>query len=375
MSRSRSGGRAVAWRPGAERRLEDTQHDRSQALQAARPRAHAQDRRALHGRAPPRRGADTSWELRGGVHGDTAAFANVLANLGVVAPHTGEPLTEAMVLGVGGGLGAGYILWEFDSLRFRSRVLTLGFRRQWQYPDRWARGDRRAARPARRSARDRRSEGRRRGARRAARERPAGDRLDRHLPRSAMRDEPEWRDGYGGPPLIVYERAGDAYAIDDRSAERITVPAERLAAARGAGRLLQAPADHDRPRARRPGPASGRRGRPAAAGRAPEREVGLVLAAGLAQVGADDHRHAQQEGLADGVRRRARRRQPARLDLHQRRATARTCAACTPTSSTRRPACSSATRCAMPRRPGARRRRAGTRSSTPRCRPATSCAS
>ena len=83
--------------------------------------------------------ADTSWELRGGVHGDTAAFANVLANLGVVAPHTGEPLTEAMVLGVGGGLGAGYILWEFDSHQFRARVLTLGFRRQWQYPDRWAR--------------------------------------------------------------------------------------------------------------------------------------------------------------------------------------------------------------------------------------------
>ena len=24
------------------------------------------------------------------------------------------------------------------------------------------------------------------------------------------RNEPEWRDGYGGPPLIVYERAGDA---------------------------------------------------------------------------------------------------------------------------------------------------------------------
>ena len=44
------------------------------------------------------------------------------------------------MLGVGGGLGAGYILSEFDSLPFRSRVLALGFRRQWQYPDRWARG-------------------------------------------------------------------------------------------------------------------------------------------------------------------------------------------------------------------------------------------
>ena len=27
--------------------------------------------------------AQGAWELRGGIHGDTAAFANVLANLGV----------------------------------------------------------------------------------------------------------------------------------------------------------------------------------------------------------------------------------------------------------------------------------------------------
>ena len=77
-----------------------------------------------------------SWELRGGLHGDTAAFANVLANLGVEA--AGAPLSEAMILGVGGGLGAGYILWEFEAHAARSRVLTLGFRRQWQYPARWA---------------------------------------------------------------------------------------------------------------------------------------------------------------------------------------------------------------------------------------------
>jgi len=46
-------------------------------------------------------GRQPSSEFRGGLDGDTAAFANVLANLGVVAPHTGEALTEAMVLGVG----------------------------------------------------------------------------------------------------------------------------------------------------------------------------------------------------------------------------------------------------------------------------------
>jgi len=52
------------------------------------------------------------------------------------APHTGQPLTEAMVLGVGGGLGAGYILWEFQE--HARRHVVLGFRNDWQYPARWA---------------------------------------------------------------------------------------------------------------------------------------------------------------------------------------------------------------------------------------------
>ena len=175
--------------------------------------------------------ADTSWEFRGGVHGDTAALANVLANLGVVAPHTGEPLTEAMVLGVGGGLGAGYILWQFDSHQFRARVLTLGFRRQWQYPDRWARGT--AERLGLHAELHETG-----GAKGAAAALDA--QLEKGLPAIVWidtytlghRNEPEWRDGYGGPPLIVYERDGDAYSIDDRSSRAITVPGERLAAAR-----------------------------------------------------------------------------------------------------------------------------------------------
>ena len=45
---------------------------------------------------------------------------------------TGEPLTEAAILGIGGGLGAGYILWEFKS--HGTPILVLGFRNQWQYP-------------------------------------------------------------------------------------------------------------------------------------------------------------------------------------------------------------------------------------------------
>lgn len=50
----------------------------------------------------------TGSRYRGGLHPETAAVANVLANLGV-SSSIGEPLTEAAILGIGGGLGAGYI--------------------------------------------------------------------------------------------------------------------------------------------------------------------------------------------------------------------------------------------------------------------------
>ena len=50
----------------------------------------------------------------GGVHPETASMKNILAYHGVKAPHTGEPFSEAMLLGIAGGLGACYILWEFE---------------------------------------------------------------------------------------------------------------------------------------------------------------------------------------------------------------------------------------------------------------------
>ena len=66
---------------------------------------------------------------------ETAALTRVLADRGVTSPLTGRPLSEAMVLGIGGGLGAGYILWEFK--HHDGPVPTLGFRNQWQYPSAW----------------------------------------------------------------------------------------------------------------------------------------------------------------------------------------------------------------------------------------------
>ena len=74
----------------------------------------------------------SGYTLRGGIHPDTAALANTLANAGVTVG--GERVSEELVLGIGGGLGAGYILWQFSG---HHPIVTLGFRNQWQYPDRW----------------------------------------------------------------------------------------------------------------------------------------------------------------------------------------------------------------------------------------------
>jgi hypothetical protein len=45
----------------------------------------------------------------------TAALRVLLANAGVVAPHTGEPFSEAMVLGLAGGLGAGMFTFRYEA--------------------------------------------------------------------------------------------------------------------------------------------------------------------------------------------------------------------------------------------------------------------
>ena len=67
----------------------------------------------------------------GGVHPETATMTNVLANQGFVSPHNGRPLSEAMVFGIAGGLGCGYILWEFK--KYDSAILVMGFQNKWNY--------------------------------------------------------------------------------------------------------------------------------------------------------------------------------------------------------------------------------------------------
>jgi hypothetical protein len=71
-----------------------------------------------------------------GVHPEAAAITRVLAAAGLRRPDTSAPLSEALVFGIAGGLGALYILWEFA----HSKVLVLGFHHLGNYPVRYYQG-------------------------------------------------------------------------------------------------------------------------------------------------------------------------------------------------------------------------------------------
>lgn len=174
----------------------------------------------------------SDYELRGGNDPETSACANAFANRGIVDPTTGLPISEGLVLGVGGGLGAGYILWEFNATKGTDRrVVTLGFRNQWQYPDRWY------AKVCQRlgvavQIHETAS---------AAKARDLLDQaLDDGIPSIAfvsVADLPFWhfpaeQSGWWGYPITVYGREGDRYLVDDRNTGRLTISANDLAAAR-----------------------------------------------------------------------------------------------------------------------------------------------
>lgn len=80
-----------------------------------------------------------SYRQFGGIHPETAALTNILAAKQIVAPHTGKAFSEAMIFGISGGLGMGYILWEFQEHRMQHniKVLVLAFQNTWQYPHKY----------------------------------------------------------------------------------------------------------------------------------------------------------------------------------------------------------------------------------------------
>lgn len=54
----------------------------------------------------------SGYDSFGGSDSETAAVRNVLAHHELIAPHTGEPFSEELLFGVGGGIGAGYMMFR-----------------------------------------------------------------------------------------------------------------------------------------------------------------------------------------------------------------------------------------------------------------------
>ena len=69
-----------------------------------------------------------NYEQFGGTNPYTTSICNVAAQLGLVAPHTNEPFSEAMILGIGGGIGAGYMMIDYKVI---SAMVMIGTRHLW----------------------------------------------------------------------------------------------------------------------------------------------------------------------------------------------------------------------------------------------------
>ncbi len=59
-----------------------------------------------------------------GTHWETGTVRNFLAQRGVTAPHTGEPYSEALLMGVSGGLVMGYFTFLYEGYDPQCNILT-----------------------------------------------------------------------------------------------------------------------------------------------------------------------------------------------------------------------------------------------------------
>ncbi len=162
-------------------------------------------------------------------HNMTTALQRAFAGMGALNPLTGKPFTEAMLLGVGGGLGIGYILWEFKA--HGSANIVMGFRHRWNYTAESAKricdrlnaptdvleaGGAKAAAANLESA--------------LARGYPVPIWADKaSLPYQQM---PERLKGYGVHVITVHELRADAAVVGDLSDYMREIPLNDLAAAR-----------------------------------------------------------------------------------------------------------------------------------------------
>ena len=66
----------------------------------------------------------------GGANPETASLAHLLEFHGILSPHDDKPFSETMLLGIGGGIGGGYFLFEFG----KQATVYIGSRHLWQNP-------------------------------------------------------------------------------------------------------------------------------------------------------------------------------------------------------------------------------------------------
>jgi len=202
--------------------------ERVRARMAKTGESYTAARRRVVAAHPAAQNKTSGHTLRGGTHPDTAALANTLANAGVTAG--GKQVSEEVILGIGGGLGAGYILWQFTG---HHPIVTLGFRNQWQYPERWlvktcsrlgieatvceTSGHVTALRTLRQA-------------------------LSKDGPRPLVWIDaqeigywhfPERLSGRGGYPVVVTEERDGRFFIDDRNSAPLSIDEETMRAARG----------------------------------------------------------------------------------------------------------------------------------------------
>ncbi|MFN8374439.1 MAG: DUF4872 domain-containing protein [Anaerolineae bacterium] len=60
----------------------------------------------------------------GGLHWETGFLVNIFAYQGIRAPHTGKPISEALLMGVNGGLCAGYFAFDYQGFAPHLHFLT-----------------------------------------------------------------------------------------------------------------------------------------------------------------------------------------------------------------------------------------------------------
>ena len=61
----------------------------------------------------------------GGDHWELGALRNALAHQGARMPHTGQAPTEALLLGIAGGVVAGYFIFEYEGYPPMFNFLTV----------------------------------------------------------------------------------------------------------------------------------------------------------------------------------------------------------------------------------------------------------